>query len=206
MLRLKESAMKATYIHLLCALAFLGCAEENVNWGNPTKVCEAPDGACWEWNCESDGCLPGFTDEIDPAGLPDCATGEGPYASWGNGRFLEIYAFCDESPDDGMWASTAADGRLLLCEEDADCPQSKPSNLNECVQGLCQNKDTDLYPRNVITTSDAEALCFAGFNRAETVNDIALVSSVFADIDAACSGDWNEPCEGELPDYCWTVD
>jgi hypothetical protein len=200
--------MKTVAGSALCALLLVGCAEENVNWGNPTEVCEAPDGACWEWSCESDGCLPGFTDEIDPAGLPSCPDDQAVYASWAGGRFIEIYVFCAVPEDDGhiYWAASASEGRLLLCEEDDDCPQSKPHNRNECVQGVCQNEDTDLYPRDSITRLDAEALCFASFTRAETVSDIDLVANVLADIDAACPGEWDTPCASELPEYCWGLE
>jgi hypothetical protein len=187
---------------LLAAVIAAGCADED-DWGNPTRVCEAPDGACWGWSCESDGCLPEFTDEIDQAGLPDCPDGQGPYASWTRGRFFEIVVFCDGDPDDGMWAATAAAGRLLLCDADGDCPRSKPDGRYECAGGLCQNADTDLFPRDALTRFDAEALCFAGFTRAQTVGDADLVAGVLADVDAACPGDGDDPCTGELPPYCW---
>ena len=200
--------MKIRITPLLCALLLAGCAEENVNWGNPTKVCEAPDGDCWEWNCESDGCLPGFTDEIDPAGFPDCADNEELYAAWLKGRFVEIYIFCTVLENDFpiYWSASASDGRMLICEGDSDCPRSKPHGLYECVGGLCQNEDTDLYSRDAVSQLDAQALCFAGFTRAETVSDPDLVMNVLADIDAACPGEWDTPCAGELPEYCWSAD
>jgi hypothetical protein len=205
---MEKNGKRATNCAVLLVMVVAGCAEENVNWGNPTKVCEAPDGACWDWECKSDGCLPGFTDEIEDAWLPQCAENEGVYASWVGGRFFSIFIFCYESTDEDTgiyWSASPHQGRILVCESDDDCPQSKPSNRNECVNGLCQNKDTNLYPRDQITTSDAESLCFAGFNRAETVG-MELAESVYDDIYAACPGDWNEPCTGELPDYCWSPD
>jgi len=186
-----------------------GCDEDHGNWGNPTAVCEAPDGACWDWHCTVSGCEPRFTDDIEDAWLPECAEGEQLHASWSGGRFVEIHVFCVEASAGGafFWAANPYQGRPLLCDSDADCPQIEPNDqLTECVSGLCQSTDTELYPRDLVSRETAEALCFASFSRAETVDDVELVQSVYDDIEAACPDGWDEPCAGPLPDYCWSLE
>ena len=202
---MKTRIAKAGIVLLAC-LVTSACEEENENWGNPTKVCEAPDGACWGWECEQDGCSPRMTDEIDPAGIPDCTDGTVLYVTWVAGRFYEIYLVCDVPYDGGpiYWGSLGPwEARPLVCETTAQCPRAKPSSYYECVNGLCQNTNTDLYPRDIVIGPYADSLCYAPFTRAETLDFVVNPIAISEEIYAACPGDWDEPCTGELPDYCW---
>lgn len=96
----------------------------------------------------------------------DC---EGP--GWGRswGRFYEFCEAC--ALPGGSWYATNFACRPVACDVDRDCPQvasTEREDIYECVEGLCQNADTERHPRDLLRTSDASTLCYANVGRDET--------------------------------------
>jgi hypothetical protein len=185
---------------LVLAMVFVAsCADEDDNWGNPTRVCEAPDGACWEWDCDEGGCDATPTEEVEL--YPECDEGEelGLTRVWG--QFFSLCLGC--RIDGGPTFTMEHFCRPLICERDGDCPRFEGYRF-ECAGGLCQSTDEEQWPREPLMRNDALTLCFAAFRRSETGEFWSpTAEDVYDDIDAACPGEWNDPCTGELPDYCW---
>src|SRR5690606_27863493 len=103
--------------------------------------------------------------------------------------------------DDGSgWSAGYGDGRFLACDADEDCPQldfhEHPSSY-ECSAGLCQNVDTEAFPRDIVYEPEAVALCLADSPRGE-----ANLAQVQALLDDHC-GPTSPVCPLPLPDSCW---
>lgn len=205
---------RSTLLPLLAALALLPACDEPPAYYNPPRVLEAPDGACWGWSCEGGDCGAHYTDRYCPplveAAFPECGPGTELGVAWVAGRFFEIYVICFEPGTPGWWAEPHQ-GRPLLCSQRTDCPQLQPGSWYECAGGMCQNTNLEHYPRDVLRRSGAEALCFGGLPRTETVGWSSAYAPEYVEIydalDEACPLDPEQPstepvCTGELPDYC----
>lgn len=131
-------------------------------------------GARFAWVCD-EHCIPEITESTPP--LPPCSVGTPLYA-WGFGRFIEIDAACT-SPSGG-WAASANRSRPLACVDTFDCPQFTTGTF-ECRNGLCQNEDTSRFPKDVITWSQAFALCYGPIAREETIDPLSGASVQAAD-------------------------
>jgi len=192
----------------ICCLALvvgatLGCGSSGYGPAdNPTMVHDVT-GVAFAWRCDVTGCQLGMLPETPP---PDACTGtDSPTYGWASGRFFEACSVC--APQDGsyVYSTTAGQCRLLGCSTSADCPimyEDSPTDVYECVNGLCQNADQTRWPRMPLKRYQTEELCFAVHDRAETRTWTAPAAmQVEAELDASCAGDSPlDPCS--LPAGC----
>jgi len=194
---------------VVVAVAVTSCEGPPYAW-NPRVVQEAPDGDAWLWECTAMGCSLTQTAEI--SGLPDCPVGGNVEPGYSWGRFFYIDLFCTLPAGPVSAYSNFGWSRVAVCERDADCPQLfHRGDFYDCVNSICQNINTDEFPRGPITKSVAFELCFSALPREETVHGGAMIeepdpgySQVVEAVQVACGYDTGlyEPCEGELPEWC----
>jgi hypothetical protein len=152
-------------------------------------------GARFAWVCKAATCLPEIMEGTPP--LPPCNVGTPLYA-WAFNRFIVIDAACT-SPSGG-WGSTANRSRPLACEDAGDCPQFTTGSF-ECRNGLCQNEDTQRFPIEPLTWSDAFSLCYGPIARQETIDPLSPASREVNDAVAqACPT--SGACTQPLPLSC----
>ncbi len=172
----------------------LSCAAScsRLDLPNPSVVRDST-GVEFGWSCE-DSTLCDITSGPAADDATTCSTG----AFWGRfwGRFYSVCAACPTGVG-SSWGAGAGACRPLACAADADCPEiisDEATNIYECFEGLCQNEDIERFPRDALTRSDAELLCFADVPRSETTSisspavrtrEDALASQC-PDIDASC--------------------
>lgn len=181
--------------HLLLATclasSMFGCSDQ-------PQVLVDTSGARFDWRCAKGVCELGLLPET-PSPLP-CPQGHASDYSFSKGRFVEVHSVCN-NPTQDLWSAELGDGRYLACEVDDDCPQldffASPA-LYECSAGLCQNVDTDRYPRDTITMMEAVPLCIAELPRGTGVP--AEIDTLLAE---QCGLGLSDACELPLPEPCW---
>ena len=146
------------------------------------------------WECdESTGC---HATLLDSTFVPTCPADSTPGYGTAWGRFFSLWTHC------GISAWSTGDERLVACGTDDDCPNlymyKDPADY-ECVRGLCQNIDEELYPRDELWPHHVAMLCLADIPRAETDNWLAPeVQHVEEIVSAACPS----VDECHVPDEC----
>lgn len=194
---------------LPAGLLLLACDGPPGIW-NPWTVREAPDGDAWFWECTRFRCTPHPTDQID--GIPECPDGWESSAAFYAGRFFAIATTC--KPPDGGGHSYLGWTRLAICDDDHDCPNIFHwREYYECVNGLCQNTDSERFPRDVLIRDWALDLCFSALPREQTLH--GAMGWEWEDVDPGfeevmqavgeiCdpAAVYNTPCTGDLPDWC----
>lgn len=177
----------------------LGLSSLMMACSDQPEVLVDTSGARFGWECSKGACeLRVLPESPDPVWYPETCD---PGYSYVWGRFVEIVAVCGF--DDGSgWSSGYGDGRFLACDADEDCPQldfHEHPSLYECSAGLCQNVDTETFPRDsgFVLENEAVALCLA-----ETPRDEADLAEVQALLANHC-GPSAQQCPLPLPDSCW---
>lgn len=187
--------LTATFAILLISAA--ACDDDNM--GNPTVLREAPDGARWDWVCEDKQCTASATEDIEL--FPECGVGQEQGLVWVWSRFFKFCLGCRNPGGPTIFTSHFC--RPLICDRDDDCPRFQSYRF-ECANDLCQSTDEEQWPREPLIQMYAETVCFAAFTRSETPDYWdPTAEGVYADVEAACPGEWDAECTGELPDYCW---
>jgi hypothetical protein len=185
--------MRSRLLLALClSTSALACSDQ------PEMLVDTSD-ARFEWRCSKDVCEFGVLPETpEPVWCPEADV---PGYSYVWGRFIEVLSVCGD-PDGSGWSAGYGDGRFLACDADEDCPQldfyEHPS-WYECSAGLCQNVDTERFPRDsgFVSQNEAVNLCLAEAPRAE--GDIVAIQALIL---YHC-GPNSAPCPLPLPDPCW---
>ena len=168
---------------------------------NPTSVRDVT-GVEFGWSCGDSGCV-----------VTPLAATPSPYPCTAPDTAAYSYTWNDSSRSAASARSTTwhllehdpGQVQVLACETDANCPtiyQYSPQSAYACVNGLCQNADTARFPREVLTKTVVEQLCFAVHPRMETEELLSTTASeVLSSVEAACPGALpTEPCT--LPAQC----
>jgi hypothetical protein len=174
------------------ALAAVAAACRAPGYGpgdNPTRVRDVT-GVEFGWDCDLNGCEIRSLAATPP---PDaCAATDTPNYGWSWGRYFEVCSVCDRNDDSYTFTTTAGQCRLLACATSMDCPvifEVSPVDVYECVGGLCENTDQGRWPRAPLRRFNAEELCFAVHDRADTRTRTSPAAvQVEADLDASCAG------------------
>jgi hypothetical protein len=96
------------------------------------------------------------------------------------------------------------DCRPLVCESDADCPWFRARDLDgqlstlvyECRSGICQDENTEKYPKEAVDRDDASLLCLAPIDREDGVYEGEPPCP------EAAPGDHDALCDLPLPATC----
>src|SRR5438874_10761963 len=115
----------------------------------------------------------GAVDLVDGTPEPSACGANRPIYAWGLGRFIMIGSAC--AYPDGSWATSANLERPVACNSTEDCPQWQSWSF-ECRSGLCQNADTKRWPPSFVNWTIAYELCYAPFQRADTLDVLSPVS------------------------------
>jgi hypothetical protein len=152
----------------------------------PPKIRDQ-SGAEFGWSCTEGGhCEVQWVQTLRPP-LPECGAGTIPTYGHLWFRFIEVTAAC-ALDEDGAWQTRAGWGRLLVCEEDDDCPQLPDSfDRFECSAGYCQRTSMSSGPPR---KEDLELLCTGQQPR---FADIDPTPDLAAAIDRACPNSTQDP-------------
>jgi hypothetical protein len=156
---------------------------------NPTTVRDV-SGVEFAWSCTSNECE---IRSLPTTPAPDaCAGNDAPNYGWSWGRYFDVCSVCDPSDDTYTFSTTPGQCRVLACSTSTDCPvmfEVSPADVYECVGGLCENTDQARWPRTPLRRINAEELCFAVHDRAETRTPASPATlQVETDLDASCAG------------------
>ncbi|MBC8074091.1 MAG: hypothetical protein IAG13_37570 [Deltaproteobacteria bacterium] len=157
----------------------VGCAPEDGDDPSTFRITDQ-SGAEFLWTCTGDkdrDCVHRIAGVSPP--LPTCDEGEVPGYSYRWGRFLQIFSYCDNDPDDDGWLFQPW-YRAVVCEEDIDCPQELPKKVYECRAGFCQRAERD--PAELPIRFDLIILCNGDEPRSETIEPL----SVSPEVEAVC--------------------
>lgn len=155
---------------------------------NPTRLTDTT-AAEFGWACDGEGCsIEELPSTPPPVAVGDAAVG---YRTvWGR-----LFLICSALGVDGEsgWGTWPGLCRATTCATTSDCPQLYPFRdvfEFDCVDELCQARDTATYSRDGLRIMEAQSACFAAAPRADTSDqnepDIAVA---LAAIDASCDED-----------------
>jgi hypothetical protein len=116
------------------------------------------------WACDD---VPCDVVLIENSFVPSCEQGEKPTYGQSWGRFFSLWSTCG----DAAWFPF--EERLVACNTSNDCPNlyyyKEPAEF-DCIHGLCQNIDTDKFPRNRLLPFHVELLCYGNVPRTATTS------------------------------------
>ncbi len=172
-------------VGVLCA-----CADDAKRVPQPERVRDLNE-EVYGWDCDEYGydCHASFVPESPPP--PTCSEDWHPSVVWtaGSNRFFPLYVTCADD-ETGTWLIDGWLSRFLACESDADCPNLIFTDAEyrfECASGLCQNRDTMEFPRDILHPSEVAGLCLAGTPRRSLFEiSTADADEFWAPIDESC--------------------